>query len=208
MISSATVDATSLAQSVYIPSGAGIEGLSPTGGLTQTSGSGLTNTEGVANASSSNRFSTRSQAHSDSLSEAEVFGTATAEAQTETAGTSVGSSETLEPILEVLPSATYSLEEQAHVFAVGLMQQPTRHATVRLPGQTPRQITSLPMPDPIVGEAKLQRTITAMKEASPFLVPRAIAQQQIKDREAIFDGNVVEFVPTAETAFFDIKEES
>lgn len=205
MESSGSIDASSLAQSVYIPDADGpLADGTPIGGVTETTGSGSTLTQASAQSSSSNRFSSNSFSMSDTTSEAE--GESHAESRTETfsKGSTAGNSEALEPILETLPSATYSLEEQAHVFAVGLMQQPKRHATVKLPGQTPQSMTTLQMNVPVVGEHKLSRTIAAMKAATPFLIPRAEALAQIEAREALFErSEATEFLPAPETTFLD-----
>ncbi|MEO0818399.1 MAG: DUF87 domain-containing protein [Pseudomonadota bacterium] len=210
VVSSGTVDTTSLADSVYLPNAdAMIGNVTPVGGLTQTTGSGTTTSAASAQSSSSNRFTSSSLSHSESVSEADALAEGESQAQSLSQGQTSGFAETLEPIFKTLPSATYSLDEQAHVFAVGLMQQPKRHATVKLPGQSPVQITTLELQVPVVGETKQQRTIDAMKAASSFLVPRSDALEAINFREATFsEDTAVEFVPAAEKAFFDIKEET
>lgn len=168
-----TSSGASLAEALYIPADSGELSGRNESGVTmitcQQSGLG----HGSSQDSSSNRFETRSKSASETSASAYAEATGVGQGETQSVSNTIGSSEGLEPILEWLPSAAYSLEEQFHVAAVRLLTLPARHAIVKLAGGRPQEIRSLDVPLPTASEAAKDRTLSDIKSAHHFLQPRA-----------------------------------
>jgi hypothetical protein len=67
-----------------------------------------------------------------------------------------GKSEGLEPVFEDLPIVPYSLQEQIHRAIGRMVQQPQRHAIIKLPNQNPQFIETPWIVDPYVSEPRLE----------------------------------------------------
>lgn len=143
------------------------------------------------------RASTRSFSQSEAHSKGRSTQRGTAEQE--------GYSETLAPVMRTLPTATYSLDEQAHTFANGLMQLPKRFAYLKRAGQKAVLIKSLDTPDPIVSDEKTNRVISEMKSACPYLTTAAEADAEIELRRRQVEDLAfgVSRTPTREPEFFD-----
>ena len=92
---------------------------------------------------------------------------------------SSGKQETLNPIIETLPSQPYSLEEQIYKSMTLMINQPTQRAIVKLPGERSRRIRT---PDVEDGHANEQRVERFKHEAfctTPFASPLDQAQQEL-----------------------------
>ena len=92
----------------------------------------------------------------------------------------------LEPILEVLPSQTYSLDEQIHKAIARIMNQPQRHAFVKMPSLRSVQITV-----PFVKDVSVEAHRRARFKRQNGLLPDYAAQiEQIQaeqtERSALF----------------------
>ncbi|RJR32821.1 MAG: DUF87 domain-containing protein [Deltaproteobacteria bacterium] len=95
-----------------------------------------------------NRVVSRGEMSSESAVSSQMRGYTEAESQmeSESEGTgygtaeSRGESEALLPILEYVPSATYSLQDQIFKAMRVLVSQPTRHAVVKLPGMLTKKM--------------------------------------------------------------------
>lgn len=111
-----------------------------------------------------------------------------ASGETETEGFS--STEGLEPILEVLPSQVYSLDEQIHKAIASIMNQPQRHAFVKMPSLRSAQITV-----PFVKDMDVQEYRSArFKRVNGLLPAYAAKVTQIRteqeERRALFSRAV------------------
>lgn len=104
--------------------------------------------------------------------ESETYG----ESETE----SFSYTEGLEPILEVLPSQTYSLDEQIHRAIARIMNQPQRHAFVKMPSLRSAQITV-----PFVKDMSVEASRRARFKRENGLLPDYAAEiEQIRDEQA------------------------
>jgi hypothetical protein len=98
-------------------------------------------------------------------------------------------SEALQPILKMLPTARYNLEELAHMYMVRLRQLPERHAFVMgapLGEGSPTPTFELVTfdVDPVaVGPLRLQSFETAVFSASPYTLPTLEVQEQVQARQ-------------------------
>ena len=137
-----------------------------------------------ARAASTNQFEVLGESMAEGSSE--MIGHALSQSKGLTTGRSKASgfSETLEAILKVLPTATYSMDEQIHIYAIALRRLPKRHAFVKMPTRDPIEIRAHDVPDPILGQTKLQNTLTSIKTSTPFLTPRQKAVEEINFRQA------------------------
>ena len=134
-----------------------------------------------------------SQSRAQSFAIGSSYSTSATHGQSLQSGTShsTGESETLEPILKTLPSATYSLEEQAHKYALTIRRLQSRHAIVKIAQQAPLEVRALNMPDPIVSQRQLGRTICQIKSTTPFLISREDADAEIAARQITLTQTVI-----------------
>jgi len=150
-----------------------------------------------------NSFSSSSFGTSSNSSESKAYGSFTSTANSiaqgsgsaKTLGTgySSGWSETLMPILKVLPSATYSLEEQYHELAKALKNQPTRFATVKTPGGSVFRLKALDVPDETVSEIRMKKLLDENYRRTPFLKDTQKVLGQIEARQ-----KYLEAIPTVQ----------
>jgi hypothetical protein len=124
-----------------------------------------------------------------SESASSMRGFSESEIDMETRGESWGTSETegrseaLKPILKTLPTSTYSLEEQIHKAMATMVNQPTRHAIVKLPGLLTKRIR---VPEVKVLSTSSDETVPSYKadcfKLSPFTKTLPEARKEIEDR--------------------------
>lgn len=116
-------------------------------------------------------------------------GVSESEIEMETRGESRGTSETrgeseaLKPILKILPTSTYSLEEQIWKAMSTMVNQPTRRAVVKLPGLLTKRIR---VPEVLGLAASSDETVPTYKaecyKLSPFTKTLPEARQEIEER--------------------------
>ncbi|MEM6498760.1 MAG: type IV secretion system DNA-binding domain-containing protein, partial [Pseudomonadota bacterium] len=94
--------------------------------------------------------------------------TASSEGKSDSIGYTTGSSQSLRTVYEVMPSATYSLEEIKHLGIRSIRELPNRTAFVVLPNQKPRRIQTLDVKgfSPLPGI--IERTTTRLYERSQY----------------------------------------
>jgi hypothetical protein len=108
----------------------------------------------------------------------------------ETESESFSYTQGLEPILEVLPSQVYSLDEQIHKAIARVMNQPQRHAFVKMPSLRSAQITV-----PFVKDVSVEDNRCARFKRENGLLPAYAAKvEQIRaeqeERRALFSRAV------------------
>ena len=176
----------------------------PTSGMNEATGTAQTSAGGTQQSKVRSQFSSQSGSEADGVGQSETVGETDTVGRTKTVTNSEGYSEALEPIMEIRDSATYTLEEQTHVSATGLMTQPMGCATVKFSGKPPVQIRTLFLPKPVVRKETLQRTLDSFKEATPFLISRDEAWSNITFRSKALEAESYEdFEHVAETAFIE-----
>lgn len=117
--------------------------------------------------------------------ETESYGETTTEGFSYTEG--------LEPMLEVLPSQVYSLEEQIHKAIARVMNQPQRHAFVKMPSLRSVQITVPFVKDMDVADYR----ITRFKRENGLLQDYAAEIAQIRTEQ---EERAAQFSRTVRTA--------
>ena len=182
-----------------------IDGMATHGATTIHTNEGTGHTEAKSSSNSFSESEFEGYAHSSSNSRVASRARSRATARSRGATEQEGFSETLVPILQNRASATYSLEEQAHVFATGFMKLPKRFAYLKRSGQKAVLIKSLDTPDPIVSIQKTNRVISEMKSACPYLTTAAEADAEIELRrrqvEELAHGVII--TPVSEPDFID-----
>lgn len=159
---------------------------------------------GTSVSGAESQFNSESDSVSESVSQAfgNILGRSVSRAQSSQSGETVsrGFSECLEPILRILPSATFSLDEQIHLYAVSLRTLPKRHAYVKLPGREPIEVQALDMPDITIVPSRYRRALNFLKRTTSFLIPSWQAEQEIRERQL-----TIEFSPhqTPDADIFD-----
>ncbi len=93
-------------------------------------------------------------------------------------------SETLEPVLESLPTQVFSLEEQIHRAMATLAGQPTRYAVVKLAGRPPEQILAPYVEEAVITDEYVAKKKLEIFEQTEFAVPRTVAEERLEERRA------------------------
>lgn len=130
--------------------------------------------------SSASASNIKMRGYSEAETEMEAETRATSRGKTD----SRGEAEALLPILEYLPSATYSLQDQIFKAMRTLVSQPTRHAIVKLSGALTKKIRV-----PLVKESTRSNEESAgrykekINQSSRYNFPIEEARQQIKTRQ-------------------------
>jgi hypothetical protein len=121
---------------------------------------------------------------SSGISSGETFGTSATTSFGETQGTarSVGRSQTLKPVRQMMPTAVYSLEEQLHLAIVKLRGLPKQAAIVKRPNGLPTRIRPTDVLPPASGEARRQEFIDSVRSESGFIAPSEFVDAEIADR--------------------------
>lgn len=150
---------------------------------------------------------TAGQTQTSGLAKSTQNATAFGSTSSWSSGTSEGASEALEPIIEWLQTAMYSLEEQRHRKAVTMMRQPVGHAIVKIvDSRTQRVTTYEPRPIP----ARSER-IAAFKERvlarSIYAVPRDLIERELRDRSENLKIRVIEHKTLLPAQVKEIKDD-
>ncbi|MEM7241326.1 MAG: type IV secretion system DNA-binding domain-containing protein [Pseudomonadota bacterium] len=95
---------------------------------------------------------------------------------------SMGESETLIPVLEVLPTATYSLDELVHLGMVTLLSLPKRMAYIASPELPARCFSTQTIRPALILDKGFRRALNAVRGQSEFSIPRQDAQDAILTR--------------------------
>jgi type IV secretory system conjugative DNA transfer VirD4/TraG family protein len=93
-----------------------------------------------------------------------------------------GRSESLMPRLELMPTATYSLEELVHFGMVEVLSLPQRHAFIYSPGQKPQRFSTVNIKPSAILKRGVVRATTAINDQSTYLLTRQHAQDAIRFR--------------------------
>jgi hypothetical protein len=97
---------------------------------------------------------------------------------------SSGRSQTLKPVRQMMPSAVYSLEEELHLAIVKLRSLPKQAAIVKRPNHLPVRITPTDVVPAASGRARAGGFVEAVRDASGFIAPAAVAEAEIAERLA------------------------
>lgn len=104
-------------------------------------------------------------------------------------GESEGYSETLRPILQWMPSAVYSLEEQKHAFMRTIMRLPRQHALIAFPQEKSMLVKARDVPDLTSFSKRKTRLFHELGEKSPYLRLAEEVDLEIEERSNLFDFN-------------------
>ena len=95
-----------------------------------------------------------------------------------------GRQQTLRPLLAVMPSQGYSLDELLHLAVVRLVNQPARHAVAKILGQRSLDLLVPEVRDGIAGPERIGRMSQKTIETTPFIRPIDQAIEEIRARRA------------------------
>lgn len=150
--------------------------------IAQASGVVMTKTE----ASMSGSMYGSSEAQGHALSKAQ------GKAATRGQSTSQGYSEALMPIMEWMPTALVSLEEQKQRFKDAIMMLPSRTAFVVRPNEKMVKIETLDVPDIRVSGLKKQRVIGGIKASSAIHKRREDVTREIEERLGKIQNHILD----------------
>lgn len=94
-------------------------------------------------------------------------------------------SEALMPIMEMMPTATYSLEELIHFGMVEVLSLPQRHAFIYSPGQKPQRFSTVSLKPTSMLERGVRRAANTINDHSKYSLTRHQAREAISLRALI-----------------------
>ena len=95
-----------------------------------------------------------------------------------------GLSEALIPVLEVMPTQGYSLDEQIDRLMAKIVNQLPRQANVKLFGQPPVEITTTFVDDPLASDGYVEKIKLQAYQETPFALQAPEAKAQVEARRA------------------------
>lgn len=162
-------------------------GTSQTDTFSEMTGSGMADTFGAASRS---EIGGGSMTAAGTLSFANSFtmhsssGSGSGQSTSHHRSTQKGSCEGLEPKLEVRSTATYSIDEQSLEKTQIIVNQPQRHAVVKLPERPARQMVVPFVQELVTADDQATRYyMTRVNEASPFTKTQEEADREIETRQ-------------------------
>lgn len=128
--------------------------------------------------------------HSSSESQGSAYSQGSSSSTGKSTGTSESSSwsegysESLEPILEWLPTQLVSTDDQYMELAKFIKDQPQRYGILRTPTGKVYRIKSLDIPDEYVSKTQMAKLKKIVRDKTPFVQTRDRAEQEILSRQA------------------------
>ena len=113
-----------------------------------------------------------------------THGTGSSNATAHSTVTSQGMSEAWLPILETLPTAVESEAEILHRSTLAVRTLPRQVFILAEPWAPPQLVRTPDVSSPAVRPARIERFVADSRTASPYIVPAAVAAQQIAERAA------------------------
>ena len=117
-------------------------------------------------------------ARSTSGSESGTFGKSYALA----ASSSHGWSAALTPVLTILPTQVFSLQEQVYKATATVVNQPPQHAIVKISGEPSVQVKTPFVAEAIARDERVEGFKTRAFQLSPFALPRGQAEKLLESR--------------------------
>jgi hypothetical protein len=94
-----------------------------------------------------------------------------------------GASESLEPILELLPGAVHGLENVRHMAVARLRDISPRHAVVKGSATPSFDIETYPITTPVVTDRMIETFTQHVFDASPYTVPSDEARRMLQHHQ-------------------------
>jgi hypothetical protein len=109
-----------------------------------------------------------------------------------------GRAQAFKPIRQILPTATYSLEEEVHRAIVEIREMPNRQAILKRRGHPPQRFVTTNVPQALARPADVHGLIIRAHEGSPYVQSALKAEQEITLRQqALATGGVSDGSATA-----------
>lgn len=151
-------------------------------GEAETNTKSLSEAQGEAQTAGTSHTKTRSHARQRGSSRGRSSEQGTSHAESSSRQHTDGKSETFEPILKVMHTATYTLEELFYLATSWIVDQKKRFAFLRLEDHRLVQI-KIPFVKPIrVNQKRLERAKQAAHQRSPWAIPDSEAQKELEGR--------------------------
>ena len=100
---------------------------------------------------------------------------------------SKGKTEGLEPVLEERPTQVFNLEEQIYKAMALMVNQPQRHAIIKLPKKRTKFVKTPLVKDGWARDERVKRFKEVCYRASDFVNPRAQIEGQLKQRRLLLE---------------------
>jgi hypothetical protein len=123
-----------------------------------------------------------SRTRGTSSGESRSSGRSTTRSESFSRTTTRGESEALRPILEDLPTAVFSLDDQLYKAAARLRNLRKQHAVIKMPDSESLEMRASDVQDGYARGERVARFQEAVFEGSPFAKPVAVVEAQLRSR--------------------------
>ena len=117
------------------------------------------------------------------------------EAYTKSWSFSEGGAEALAPVLEERPSQVYSLEEQIYKAMAIMVNQPMRHAIIKLPKQKTEMAITPFVKEVLAEEESIKEFKEKTFQLADFIKPRLKIENEVKKRWGIIEQEAKKLLP-------------